>query len=105
VRILKDLFAPKQCKMQGCAEVRNLKELGVLRGGGLFEITRANIPQIWTFINSKLKFNRMNGVEGKFKKPHPLQMRKECGTLRRPGRSLTCEGRCHPPFPSSSTTS
>ena len=33
----------------------------------LFEITRANILQIWTFVNSKLKFNSMNGVEGKFK--------------------------------------
>ncbi len=59
---------------------------------GLFEITRANIPQIWTFINSKLKFNRMNGVEGKFKNRILCKMRKECGTLRRPGRSLTCEG-------------
>jgi hypothetical protein len=32
----------------------------------LFEITRATIPQIWTFVNSKLKCNDMNGVEGKF---------------------------------------
>ena len=38
---------------------------------GLFEITHAIILQVWTFVNSKLKFNGMNGVEGKFKKPQP----------------------------------
>ena len=34
MRIVKDLFALKWCKMRGFTEVRNLKELGVLGGGG-----------------------------------------------------------------------
>ncbi len=35
----------------------------------MFEITREMIPQIWTFINSKLKFKRMKGMEGGNWKP------------------------------------
>ena len=60
---------------------------------GLYEITRARIPQIWTFVNSKLKFNGMNGVEGKFKNRTLCKsQRVRHPTKHRPGRSLTCEG-------------
>jgi hypothetical protein len=58
---------------------------------GLFEITRAIMLQIWTFVNSKLKSNGMNGVEEKFKNRTLRQSTKGCGTqsLGEPG--------CHPP--------
>jgi hypothetical protein len=45
-----------------------------------FEMTHAIITQICTFINSKLKFNGMNGVEGKFKNRTLRQGTKGCGT-------------------------
>jgi hypothetical protein len=40
---------------------------------GLFEITHATVPQIWTFVNSKLNFNYLNGVGGKTEFAHRLR--------------------------------
>ncbi len=65
VRILKDLFAPKQGKIRRPMELRILKDLAMARG----EFVPANsVPQIRILGNSKLKANKEKELAGTFGK-------------------------------------
>src|SRR5216683_635308 len=55
--------------MRGVTEVRNLKELGVLLGGGFVrDNTRKHTTDLNNLSIVNCKFNGMSGVEGKLKK-------------------------------------